>query len=113
VFVGAAAAAIMAIGASQIVTDDTLIIPDRKAFAGVPREFAGWFTDVRPIDPSVAEVLGADDSIVVNMRSPEGDDYNLYFAYLNAQRDGRSWHSPRQCIPGGGWKIVRQEVVNS
>ena len=113
VFSSAAAAAVLAIGASQIVTDDALIIPDRTAFAGVPREFAGWTTDVRPIDPSVAEVLGADDSIVVNMRSPEGDDYNLYFAYLNAQRDGRSWHSPRQCIPGGGWKIARQEVVKT
>lgn len=113
VFASAAAAGLIAIGASQIVTDDALIIPDRKAFSGVPQEFAGWFTDVRPIDPSVAEVLGADDSIVVNMRSPEGDDYNLYFAYLNAQRDGRSWHSPRQCIPGGGWKIVRQGVVNT
>ncbi len=113
VFASVAAAAVLTIGASQIVTDDALIIPERKAFSGVPGEFDGWFADVRPLDPSVAEVLGADDSIVVNLRSPEGDDYNLYFAYLNAQRDGRSWHSPRQCIPGGGWKIVGQSVVNT
>lgn len=111
VFAGAAAAALVTVGLSQIVTDDALIIPDRKPFAGVPQEFEGWAADVRPIDPSVAEVLGADDSIVVNLRSPEGEDFNLYFAYLNAQRDGRSWHSPRQCIPGGGWKIVDQDIV--
>ncbi len=113
VFTSAAAAALVAIGASQIVTDDALIIPDRMTFSDVPREFAGWSAAVLPIDPSVAEVLGADDSIVVNLRSPEGDDYNLYFAYLNAQRDGRSWHSPRQCIPGGGWKIVRQGIIKT
>lgn len=113
VFAGAAALSLATVGLSQIVTADSLIIPDRKAFSSVPLEFAGWMSDVRPIDPSVAEVLGADDSIVVNLRSPEGDDFNLYMAYLNAQRDGRSWHSPRQCIPGGGWKIVSQEVVNS
>jgi len=99
--------------ASKMITTDSLIIPDRKSFAGVPGEFGDWLQNVRPIDPSVAEVLGADDSIVVNLKSPEGDDYNIYLAYLNAQRDGRSWHSPRQCLPGGGWKIVSQEVVNA
>lgn len=113
VFAGAGALSLLAIGASQIVTDDALIIPDRKAFASIPGEFPGWLTDVRPLDPSVAEVLGADDSIVVNLRSPDGEDFNLYIAYLNAQRDGRSWHSPRQCIPGGGWKIVDQKVIKS
>ena len=113
IFAGAAAAALVAIGASQIVTDDALIIPERRTFSGVPEEFNGWSISVLPIDPSVAEVLGADDSIVANLRSPEGDDFNLYFAYLNAQRDGRSWHSPRQCIPGGGWKIVSQKTVDA
>jgi EpsI family protein len=113
VFGAAAAAAMIALGASGIVTADSLIIPDRKAFAGIPAEFPGWVQDVRPIDPSVAETLGADDSIVVNLRSPDGVDYNLYLAYLNAQRDGRSWHSPRQCIPGGGWKIIHQNVVTA
>ncbi|MEZ5916113.1 MAG: EpsI family protein [Parvularculaceae bacterium] len=34
-------------------------------------------------------------------------------AYLDAQRDGRSWHSPRQCIPGGGWKITAHTVVKT
>lgn len=111
VFGATAAAAVVALGASGIVTADSLIIPDRKTFSGVPDEFPGWVQDVRPIDPSVAETLGADDSIVVNLRSPDGVDYNLYMAYLSAQRDGRSWHSPRQCIPGGGWKIIHQNVV--
>jgi exosortase D (VPLPA-CTERM-specific) len=113
VFGAAAALALAAIGLSQIVTDDALIIPERRDFAGVPSHFPGWRSEVRPIDPSVAEVLGADDSIVVNLLSPEGAVYNLYLAYLNAQRDGRSWHSPRQCIPGGGWKIARHDVVKS
>ncbi len=113
VFGAAAALALLTVGASKIVTDDALIIPDRERFATVPQQFEGWQTDVRPMDPTVAEVLGADDTIVANLRSPEGDEFNIYFAYLNAQRDGRSWHSPRQCIPGGGWKITRQDVVRT
>ena len=113
IFAGAAVLALAAVGASKVVTSDALIIPDRTAFANLPQEFPGWNIDILPMDPSVAEVLGADDSIVANLRSPAGEDFNLYIAYLNAQRDGRSWHSPRQCIPGGGWKITKHDIVKT
>ncbi|MEE2690598.1 MAG: VPLPA-CTERM-specific exosortase XrtD [Pseudomonadota bacterium] len=103
------AAALLAV--SSYVSTDSLTIPDRRLFAGVPDEFPGWESEVRPMDPEVAEVLGADDTIVVNLRSPEDDVVNLYLAYLEAQRDGRSWHSPRQCIPGGGWQITEHKIV--
>ena len=100
------------LGLSQVVKVDELITPDREMFVSIPAQFDGWETEVRPIDPSVAETLGADDSIVVNLLPPDSETpFNLYMAYLNAQRDGRSWHSPRQCIPGGGWKIVSHDIV--
>ena len=98
---------------SPVTSTDSLIIPERQDFDGVPREFAEWSVDIRPMDPSVAEVLGADDTIVANMVSPDGEFVNVYLAYLDAQRDGRSWHSPRQCIPGGGWQITRHEVIET
>lgn len=113
VFIATGAVAALALGASQIVTTDALIIPDRQDFDGVADEFVDWDVKRRPIDPTVAEVLGTDDSIVLDLQSPAGENFNLYFAYLDAQRDGRSWHSPRQCIPGGGWKIARHEVVRA
>ena len=113
VFASIVVATGLGLAASKVITTDSLIIPDRKDFAGVPGEFGDWSKDVRPIDPTIAETLGADDSIVVNLRSPDGDEFNLYLAYLDAQRDGRSWHSPRQCIPGGGWRITAQRTVYS
>jgi len=106
-----AAAAIFAL--SQLLSVDSLITPERKKFAGVPNEFPTWAHEVRPMDPTVAETLGADDTIVVNFQKPEGGVVNLYMAYLEAQRDGRSWHSPRQCIPGGGWRIDRHDIVET
>ena len=109
---GALIAIIIAtLGLSQTLSADSLIIPERKVFAGIPYEYEGWRTQVRPMDPTVAEVLGADDTIVVNLVSPDEQPYNLYIAYLEAQRDGRSWHSPRQCIPGGGWEITRHDIL--
>ena len=86
-------------------------MPERQRFATLPLELEGWDYEVQPINPTVADVLGADDSIVANFtKAEEGEMFNLYLAYLEARRDGRSWHSPRQCIPGGGWQIMSHTI---
>jgi EpsI family protein len=105
---GLAAATLLA---ARATTVDTLITPPREDFDRLPLEFAGWKSQVRELTADVAEVIGADDTIVVDMISPEGEFLNIYAAYLEARRDGRSWHSPRQCIPGGGWEITSHTVV--
>ncbi|MEM9706884.1 MAG: VPLPA-CTERM-specific exosortase XrtD, partial [Pseudomonadota bacterium] len=87
-----------------------LVRPDRLPFAGILEEFPDLSPRVREIDPAVAEALGADDAIVADFLDADGEIVNIYLAYLEAQRDGRSWHSPRQCIPGGGWKITSHTV---
>jgi EpsI family protein len=30
---------------------------------------------------------------------------NVYFSYYNSQRKGDAVHSPRACLPGGGWEL--------
>ena len=107
----AVAITIALLGVSRFASPDTLIIPERTVFAGIPNDFAEWRHEVRPIDPTVAEVLGADDTLVANFFSETEPSFNLYVAYLEAQRDGRSWHSPRQCIPGGGWEIASHDIL--
>lgn len=87
--------------------------PERERFSSLPLEFPGWQVRESALDVATEQTLGADDYIVLNMVSPEPvqEQYNLYVAYLDAQRDGRSWHSPRQCLPGGGWEFQVQEIV--
>lgn len=99
--------------AACATTVESLITPPREDFDRLPREFAGWKSNIRELTPEIADVIGADDTIVVDMLSPEGDVINIYAAYLEARRDGRSWHSPRQCIPGGGWEIRTHTVVSA
>ncbi len=102
----AAAGAYVHYGISNV-----LKIPARADLAALTYEFPGWRTDIAEVDAQTLEVLGADDYLITNMTSPEGELFNLYIAYINMQRHGHSWHSPRQCIPGGGWQITRHDVV--
>ncbi|MEM0927657.1 MAG: VPLPA-CTERM-specific exosortase XrtD [Pseudomonadota bacterium] len=113
---GIGAACIALAGVLIHSSDAELKVPDRERFASLPFEFEGWATQIRPLDVETEEALGADDYIVLDLLSPalEGEPseaFNLYVAYLEAQRDGRSWHSPRQCLPGGGWEFQIQEIV--
>lgn len=101
-----AAGAYVHFGASNV-----LRVPERASLEQLPHEFKGWRSDVQEVDKQTLEVLGADDYIITNMTDPKGEAFNLYIAYLNMQRHGHSWHSPRQCIPGGGWQIVRHQIV--
>jgi EpsI family protein len=55
------------------------------------------------------ETLAFDDYVLANYRTGEGALVNLYSAYYSSQRTGRSAHSPRACLPGGGWRILSLE----
>ena len=58
---------------------------------------------------SISSVLGAlklDDYLNADyLGDHSGKTVNFYVAYYASQRKGASAHSPRSCIPGGGWEI--------
>lgn len=102
------------VGAGAFVhfgTSNILKVPVRANLDTLPYEFEGWTSERQELSTATLEVLGADDQIVTNLFSPENDQFNLYINYLDMQRHGHSWHSPRQCIPGGGWQITQHDVV--
>jgi exosortase D (VPLPA-CTERM-specific) len=108
----AGAAAFVAISAAVVHSMKVpLNIPERSSFAELTLEFADWQIEEKALSSATEQVLGADDYLVMDMVSPEGEIFNFYGAYLEQQRNGSSWHSPRQCLPGGGWQIIRQDIV--
>ena len=90
---------------------NVLKVPERERLASLPYAFPGWRSELQEVDSSIIEVMGADDYIVADLLSPENERFNVYIAYLDMQRHGHSWHSPRQCIPGGGWQITHHDIL--
>lgn len=102
---------VLAVGiGARLVAARPLVVPERLDFATLPLEFTEWKTREQIIGPLVAETLGADDFIVFDMFGPNDEYVNFYGAWLDARREGKAWHSPLQCLPGGGWEIVDQRV---
>lgn len=83
------------------------IIPDRKNYAEFPLEFEQWKGHTDYLDSNVINALKLTDYLMVNYSNADDNGLvNFYSAYYESQKKGASAHSPRSCIPGGGWRIT-------
>ncbi len=85
---------------------------NRKTLADFPATIGGW-TTVReyPIDSRTMEVLQADDYLVRDYCNAEKEAINVYIGYFISQREGKTIHSPRQCLPGSGWFPLKSDTM--
>jgi EpsI family protein len=78
---------------------------DRKSLKDFPTRVAAWEqigTDEQ-FDSETLAVLRASDYLLRNFQSPDGRITNFYVGYYASQRDGATYHSPLNCLPGSGW----------
>ncbi len=87
------------------------ITPERQTLLNFPLTLGEWRGVETQISPEELDVLKLTDYITANYTHPSGNVANLYVAYYASQRKGASVHSPRACLPGGGWQILSSEVV--
>jgi len=88
------------------------VIPERAGFTNYPLQFSGWNGIRDKIGKNVLDELKLTDYIIADYRNDEGDAVNMYMAYYESQRSGAAAHSPKSCIPGGGWRIKSHTVID-
>jgi len=89
---------------SLFLEERSEIIPERAEFDGFPMTLGPWEGRRDTIEDIYLEALDHPDYIIADYR--KGSEWvNFYVAYYPSQRSGAAAHSPRSCIPGGGWEI--------
>jgi exosortase D (VPLPA-CTERM-specific) len=104
---------ILLVGAagSVALSQRTESLLDRKSFAAFPMRIGEWQGHRVPMDKSVIYAIKVDDWLMTNYVRPDQKSFvNFYVAYYASQRKGASAHSPKSCIPGGGWTIENVET---
>ena len=83
------------------------VLPDRDSFALFPRKVNDWNSYTIPLEPEVAQVLGATDYINAVFTQPgeQANYVNFFAAYYDKQTEGSGIHSPEVCLPVGGWEV--------
>jgi EpsI family protein len=100
-------------------------IAARVDFGGaVPLAFGEWVgRDAPPLEPDVANALAADQYVhryygyrVASRGSRGADggsriaDVEIDIAYYARAQAGAAMHSPLNCLPGNGWRVVASRV---
>ncbi len=81
------------------------IKPERKDFYTFPKTIENWTGSTENLTTNILDALKVDDYFLADYTQPDGSAVNLYVAYYASQKKGQSAHSPRTCMPGGGWKM--------
>ena len=75
----------------------------RASLAAFPIQVGEWTgRPASELDKAVVDALGVDE--YVNRYYTAGDRVvHLYIGYYGSQHEGRTIHSPMNCLPGSGW----------
>lgn len=104
-----ASAGILALGVVMTLSIQSreVRIPERASFSTFPLVIDSWSGYDSVIDnQGILDALAADDYFLAEYRNrDDGSSVGLWVAYYEEQRKGRAVHSPRACLPGGGWQL--------
>lgn len=94
------------------MTESVTRTPILKPLSDFPEQIGQWkLMKAVDLSESVINMLGVDDYINYNYLSPQGDIINLYISYFEALGVSGGYHSPLNCMPGGGIKILNTETI--
>ena len=101
--------------ASLFMPERTEQVPARQSFAEFPLQIDEWLGKRTTLGVEFLDQLQLNDYILANYvdQGAKGDRHsiNFYSAWYDSQRAGQSSHSPRTCIPGGGWQLASLDQV--
>ena len=87
------------------------VVPARAEFGDFPLQVSDWDGRREKMEQVYVDALKFTDYALFDYRDPAGNLINFYVAYYASQRKGESVHSPRSCLPGGGWEIQSLDQV--
>ncbi len=92
------------------------VVPPRQEFTRFPLIHEGWIGREDKMETQFLDALKLTDYALISYRKGSyGVPVNLYVAYYATQHKGASIHSPRTCLPGGGWQLTdfgQKELTN-
>ena len=103
---------IIAIPISQYVTEREDQVPSRTAFIEFPLQNKNWLGSEMALEADVLDTLKLTDYFIGDFKQADQPiSVNFYTAFYEEQRKGASIHSPKSCLPGGGWIMQSHTIV--
>ncbi|HEU0117617.1 MAG TPA: VPLPA-CTERM-specific exosortase XrtD [Alphaproteobacteria bacterium] len=88
------------------------IIPAHPPMSGFPTDLGDWHGRAISMESDVLNELKLSDYWLADYKHSDQPPVNFYIAYYASQRVGTTTHSPSNCIPGGGWRIEKSDIIS-
>lgn len=93
-------------GSLAIQVREEVVPQGRNALSGFPLVLGDWRGQDGTLTADVLGELKLTDYLIAKYsRADDRIPVELYVAYYDSQRKGASVHSPKACLPGGGWQM--------
>ncbi|MGK0442735.1 MAG: exosortase D (VPLPA-CTERM-specific) [Pseudohongiellaceae bacterium] len=103
-----------ALAGKQFIETREERVMDRVSFKQFPLYHEKWIGRENGLEDNILGELKLTDYVMANYKIKSSPiPVNLYVAYYQSQRQGAAIHSPRTCLPGGGWEFkgLDQEII--
>ena len=77
----------------------------------IPQTIGEWTSTELTLEPEVASMLAADTTIYRSYRHPDGRSIEVFWIGYGRQQEGKTMHSPRNCLPAAGWDIQHKALA--
>ncbi len=107
-FYGAIAVMVVGLVGMSLITQRPQVHPERLSLENFPLQLDEWRGTSQSMEQRFVDVLDFTDYFMASYEAPgDPNAVQFYAAYYKEQRTkGNAAHSPRSCIPGGGWEIT-------
>ncbi len=85
---------------------------ERQNFTLFPMGIGNWIGGRDRLKASSLKLLKLNDYVIADyINKNTHAAVNFYVAYYNSQEPGDAAHSPKTCLPGGGWRIKQYTKI--
>jgi EpsI family protein len=100
-------ALVLALGALVLATTrEQEAPPPRAPLASLPESLGGYVGSDVTISPEERRVAGMSEYMLRQYTRDSTATFSVYVGYYAYQLQGRTIHSPKNCLPGAGWQAL-------
>lgn len=108
-------ALVIVMAATAIVTTMLAVrtekTPERDSLNHFPVTVGEWIAHEYRLPQETEGVAGASEYYIGDFTARDNGSVNLYVSFYETQLHGQIPHSPKVCIPGGGWQIESMRKI--
>ena len=87
------------------------VVQPVKPMKAIPALFLGESSTDVVVGEEERRVAGMSDYVMRVFGPDSAPDFTVYVGYYDRQVQGKTIHSPKNCLPGAGWEILTSERV--